>query len=214
MPVSWIVQPGDDASQFSTTPATAPLDLPLIDKALDNRRVGRTWFTMPRVAFIGTPMTETAAAHEITLSDFANLIASMSRLLIGLGNIPLFKTAEIGLAEWVALSDLSEREGISNTQLAKRLGVTGQRVNQITTGLAKSGLISITTSAQDSRKNEIRVTSAGRTQLDSVNRQLKPLLATALEGKERALVSANRQIRLVMKIIPLANPPVNRSITF
>ena len=67
----------------------------------------------------------------------------MSRFLTGLAVIPTFKAAEIGLAEWVALCALAEADGIGNKQLAKRLGVTGQRVNQVTNELVDAGLISI-----------------------------------------------------------------------
>jgi DNA-binding MarR family transcriptional regulator len=125
----------------------------------------------------------------------------MSRALFGLANAPIFSGRGLGLSDWVAISILSQDQGISNIQLAKRLGVTGQRVNQITTELSKSGLISITVSSQDSRKNELRVTPRGLEELETVNRQLIPLLATTYAGKERALVRTTNNIRLVMKVV-------------
>jgi DNA-binding MarR family transcriptional regulator len=154
-----------------------------------------------------TEVTQDKPPAEINVGDFSNLVAGMSRLLIGLASIPPFKEANLGLAEWVALSVLAEKEGsVSNKQLGRNLGVTGQRANQIGSSLSKAGLISIVQSAEDNRKNEIAITDAGRAQFDSINSQLKPLLGTALKNKERSLLSASKQIRLLMRIVQSSDP--------
>ncbi len=48
------------------------------------------------------------------------------RLIGGLANLPLFKTAGVSLPERLALSVLADKEGVSNKILARGLGVTGQ----------------------------------------------------------------------------------------
>ena len=153
-----------------------------------------------------TEDSEAKPPAEINVGDFSNLVAGMSRLLIGLASIPPFKEANLGLAEWVALSVLAEKDGISNKQLGRSLGVTGQRANQIGSSLSKAGLISIVQSTEDNRKNEIAITEAGKTQFNSINSQLKPLLSAALKNKERSLAGATKQIRLLMRIVQSTNP--------
>jgi DNA-binding MarR family transcriptional regulator len=138
---------------------------------------------------------------EINVDDFAGLIANMSRLLTGLARIKPFSDANLGLAEWVALSMLAQKDGVSNKHLGRSLGVTGQRVNQICASLTKSELITVGQSADDSRANEIKITSLGRAQIDRVNSQLQPMLATVLKGRERALVSIAKQMRHVMRLV-------------
>lgn len=143
---------------------------------------------------------------EINVADFSSLIAGMSRLLIGTANIAPFKEANLGLAEWVALSVLAEKDGISNKQLARALGVTGQRANQVGASLKDAGLIAIGQSGEDNRKNEIKITEEGRRRFNAINEQLKPLLASSLKGREKSLSSASRQIRILMRIVQVVNP--------
>ena len=141
------------------------------------------------------------APAEINVDDFAVLIANMSRLLTGLARITPFSEANMGLAEWVALSMLAQKDGVSNKQLGRNLGVTSQRVNQICTSLAKAQLVTVGQSADDNRANEIKITPLGKTQIEGVNSKLKPLLETVLKGRERTLVSVSKQMRHVMRLL-------------
>lgn len=142
----------------------------------------------------------------INVEDFSSLIANMSRLLSGLGRIKPFSEADIGLAEWVALTLLGNKDGVSNKVLGRNLGVSGQRANQISTSLAKAGLIVVKQSAEDNRANEIKITAAGRSKIESVNSQLLPLLADALKGKEKTLANASKQLRLLSRIVRVDKP--------
>lgn len=153
-----------------------------------------------------TEQAQSKPVAEISVEDFSSLIANMSRLLSGLGRIKPFREAEIGLAEWVALTLLGAKDGVSNKVLGRNLGVSGQRANQISTSLAKVGLIAVTQSAEDSRANEIKITAAGRAKIASVNAQLLPLLSDALQGKEKTLASASKQLRLLSRIIRVDKP--------
>lgn len=143
----------------------------------------------------------------VAVGDFAELVTDMSRLLTRLANAPLFKSAQIGLAEWVALSALEKKDGISNKQLAKHLGVTGQRANQITTSLSAAGLISVSQSREDSRKNVILIADSGRKKLEHVNAQLTPLLAAALNGREQLLKRARRNIKVLARVAQSETAP-------
>jgi DNA-binding MarR family transcriptional regulator len=153
-------------------------------------------------------MQDQTSPSSTVLSDFAQLVAGMSRALFGLATIPIFAGRELSLAHWVALSVLSQNEGISNKQLAARLGVTGQRVNQITTELSRSELISVNVSARDSRMNELSVTPEGWRVLESINQQLEPLVRATFSGRERLLVRANGSIRLLLKLVKSAKTSV------
>jgi DNA-binding MarR family transcriptional regulator len=144
------------------------------------------------------------AAVPDSISSFANLIAGMSRFLNGIAQIPLFKSGEHGLTEWVALYVLSENDGISNNQLAHKLGVTGQRINQVTTSLARGGLITVTQSQADSRKNELRLAPAGRDYLTAVEQQLKPLITAGFGDREAVLSRMSKQTRFLSRIVAAA----------
>ena len=152
-----------------------------------------------------TDPADVKPSAKVNAADLSVLIASMSRLLVGLGGMPPFKKANLGLAEWVGLSMLAQKDRISNKQLARALGVTGQRANQICTLLTKAGLISVVQSTEDNRRNEIKMTDAGRARFNSVNFELESLMSVALKNKERSLVSAGKQLRLMMRIVQASN---------
>lgn len=151
---------------------------------------------------------------EINVDDFSRVVASMSRLLIGFGRLKPLRESGLGLGEWVALSILGRKEGTTNKVLGRSLGVTGQRATQITSSLLRGGLISIGPSAKGEGKkaeqkkgeqvSEIKLTDAGKTKLESINAELKPMLASALKG--RALVGATKQMKSLGRIVRTEAP--------
>jgi len=146
------------------------------------------------------------ATVPINILDLAHLITTASRVISGLAALPQFKQAQMSLTEWLVLSVLAEKDGVSNKMLARSLGVTGQRANQLCTSLSRTKLISVAQAEDDNRRNVIKITEAGRKQLDTVNSQLQELVARALTNKQRALVTASKQMRLIMRIVQAANP--------
>lgn len=144
------------------------------------------------------PASET---DKIQIGDLTVVISAASRLLTALMNAGPFQTANIGLAEWLALSILVEKPGVSNKQLARALGVTAQRSNQICALLAKPLLISIEHSREDSRRNVLKVTAKGKKQIDSLNSELKSFLTIALKDRERSLKAAGVHLRVLTRQI-------------
>jgi DNA-binding MarR family transcriptional regulator len=135
------------------------------------------------------------------LPDFADLIVGMSRLLIGLAALEPFRNADFSMADWVALSVLAKGPAKNNRQLAKMLGVTRQRANQIKTSLEQARLISASQSTEDARQNVIVVTARGRSQLEDLNTQISSLLSSSLKSRERVLAKTNKSIRILTRII-------------
>jgi DNA-binding MarR family transcriptional regulator len=135
------------------------------------------------------------------LPDFADLIVGMSRLLVGLAAMEPFRSADFSMADWVALSVLAKGPANNNRQLAKMLGVTRQRANQIKTSLEQARLISATQSTEDARQNVIVVTSRGQAQLENLNSQISSLLTSSLRNRELVLAKTNKSIRILARII-------------
>lgn len=139
------------------------------------------------------------------IGDFAALVTGMSRFLIGVANIAPFKEGNLGLAEWLALSVLLEKDGANSKQLARHLGVTGHRANEIAASLKEAELISIVQAEKDSRAL-IKVTATGKSKVEDMNGQLAPFIATALKDKKPALRNANRQLKILTRIAEPADP--------
>jgi DNA-binding MarR family transcriptional regulator len=140
-------------------------------------------------------------APEIRVEDLAGFVTALSRFMTRLSNIPPFKQAGLGLAEWSALSMIARREGINSRQLANLLGVSAQRVNQLVDSLKRSELVGQTTSPDDARQRILTVTPEGGRRLAELNAQLHPLIAAALQSRPRSLRNASRLLRTLMRIV-------------
>jgi DNA-binding MarR family transcriptional regulator len=153
------------------------------------------------------PKTDTGAATDkkakrevpISIDEFAAAIAGMSRLLGKVSSAQPFKDAGIGLAEWSALNSLiaEQSEAVSNKQLAKSLGVSGQRANQICDSLKSTGLAGVSPSPDDGRKVMIKITAAGRARLKTVNETLLPMLVAKAGNRGAALQRMNRTLKVL-----------------
>ncbi len=147
-----------------------------------------------------------ASSSDVDILDVVTLVLTASRLIGGLSNLPLFKSAPVSLTEWLALSVLATKEGISNKILARTLGVTGQRANQLCASLSEAKLISITNAEDDSRRNVINITEVGKQHLSNLNSQLQALVLEALGARTPSLKRAGKLMRLMMRIVHAGTP--------
>ncbi len=150
------------------------------------------------------------AFPAVTSLALADIITSMSRLLDRLAHYSPLQEVGLGLTEWTALVALS-RGGGSNKSLARELGLTKQRVNQITDTLRAAGYLEITKAAGDGRKADISVTEAGRAQLAKIDANLTPVLGKALEGKERAVANLSKSLKGLQKAVTEPRAPELRA---
>ena len=147
------------------------------------------------------------AAPQIKVEDLAALVAGLSRFMTRLSNIPPFKQAGLGLAEWSALSIIAARDGINSRQLANELGVSAQRDNQLADSLKRQELVTQTTSAEDARRKMLSITPEGLRRLAELIAQLLPLIVEAIGARPRALRSASRLVnRTLMRVVQSGKP--------
>jgi DNA-binding MarR family transcriptional regulator len=143
---------------------------------------------------------EKEPAPPITAERFAELIFSMNRLMGRLSGAKMFREAGIGLSEWSALNLLA-RGDASNGALARDLGLTKQRINQIVEDLKREDYVAVGQNAKDGRANVITLTATGRTRLEGLNGQITPLLESGLSGSPRSLESAVRNLRRLSRLM-------------
>lgn len=145
-----------------------------------------------------------AGSSDADVQDMATLVAGMSRFLTGLSNLPPFQEAGMGLSEWSALSIIAGKTGLNNRQLANALGVSAQRVNQITEALQNAGHVLLNTPADDKRKKTITITASGKARLDALNAKLQPLISAAVSRSK----TVGRASRIVNRtLMPIVTSP-------
>lgn len=137
--------------------------------------------------------TSKAPPTDINFADLASLVAGLSRFLNSLSQMPHFEQAELGFAEWTALS-VAAKKPLTGVQLAKTLGVSKQRVSQIVESLRGDALIEFTSLSGDARKKLISVTTEGKSRMEKLEHHLKPVVASALGGRPLVLSRASRMI--------------------
>ena len=164
--------------------------------------------TKPKPAAEKTEVVHSAPAERktnkiappVTSVALADIVIGMSRLLDRLANYSPIQDGGLGLTEWAALVALS-RGGGSNKVLARELGLTKQRVNQITDTLRAAGYLEITKAAGDGRKADIALSEAGQAHLAKIDATLTPILGKALEGKERAVANMIKSLKSLQKAV-------------
>ena len=134
------------------------------------------------------------------LPDFGELVVRLSRLLGRLTNLEPFKGASFGLIEWVALSLIAQGVSKNNRQLARNLGVSRQRANQIKTSLEKQRLLQAKQSDEDARISLLSLTSKGEAELAMVDAALRAELTGALSARKTALTRANKSLRILTRL--------------
>lgn len=140
-----------------------------------------------------------SSGGEINVDDFGRLVASMSRLLSGFGQLKPLREARLGLGEWVALGVVARQEGITSKLMSQRLGIPAPRAAQIFVALAESGLISIGQAPEGATSDNVtKITDAGKIKLEAVNAEMKAVLAAAV--KARVLSGALQQMRPLSRI--------------
>jgi DNA-binding MarR family transcriptional regulator len=139
------------------------------------------------------------------MQDLAALVAGMSRFLTRFANISPFQDTGLGLAEWSALSIIAEHTGINSRQLANILGVSPQRINQVTDSLSTVGCISLKAIVEDARQKIITITPQGRTRLNELNAKLQPLVAAAIGDRTQAISRTRTVVNKIL--IRIAIPP-------
>lgn len=149
-------------------------------------------------------------ATDVNIQDFVAIVSGMSRFLTRLASLPPFQEAGVGLAEWSALSVIADKKDINNRQLANVLGISAQRVNQITDSLKASANITVHASPEDARKKIISITPSGMARLRELNAQLQPIIATALGKRPKILSGSNRTINRVLMRITVPPKSIER----
>src|SRR6478735_7526485 len=89
-----------------------------------------------------------SGSYDVDVVNVALLLAATSKLLFRFRSLPIFKDASVGLTEWVALSVIAKKNGISSKALAKALGIPGKRSQQLIGALSTAGFVTQTKTSQ------------------------------------------------------------------
>lgn len=131
----------------------------------------------------------------------AELVASMSRVLVEISKVASLSSNGLGLSEFVVLVELDRANDLTNGRLAKRIGVTAQRMNQVVSELLKEGLAETRKDAEDSRKRFIRLTDLGRDRIVTVMQDLDEFLKLELSRDEASLHSLSKRIARIARAL-------------
>jgi DNA-binding MarR family transcriptional regulator len=93
----------------------------------------------------------------------------------------------LSVAQYTTLSILRSRDGLSNAQLARRLWVTPQSMNEVISALERAGLIERVPDAANRRILRTALTPTGRATLDACDTDILAMeqeMLTAVPGED------------------------------
>lgn len=131
---------------------------------------------------------------ELRVTDVVSVLNSARRILERLSQHAAFESAGIGLTEWAFLHALEGGELRRGGQIALRLGISPQRSAQVVSTLTQSGLITATTSADDSRKKELALTDKGRSVLKPIDDKMLEVFRTAYADRPNAVRNVRQNL--------------------
>lgn len=159
------------------------------------------------VAAQGVDAREKQQAAEFNVEMIADMVGQMNKLLTSLAASSSFKDTGLGLAEWIALKVIAATEGATNKLLSKRLGITPQRVAQISESLRDSAIIEAVRVEGDSRKRILKVTEKGAARLMSIDEALKASLVDPHREVSNLMVRTSKGLKKFNRmVVPIERP--------
>jgi DNA-binding MarR family transcriptional regulator len=114
-------------------------------------------------------------------ADFARLISEMARFLSAASALGAFNE-QVGLAQWTVLAALKEEPGLTERQLCKQIGATGERMRGIVAGLEEAKLV-FAEPAKRPNTVLLSLSSNGEARLSEINETLLPVLEKFLKKR-------------------------------
>jgi DNA-binding MarR family transcriptional regulator len=127
----------------------------------------------------------------------ADAITLMNRIVSRLFDESSLVRARLGLAEWSILRELAANPALRSAALAKRLGISPQRVTQLVKSMSEARLLTVTRSETDSRVRDIACTALGSERLAAVDGQVLAVFETAFAGRERQLLGLRGNLKRI-----------------
>jgi DNA-binding MarR family transcriptional regulator len=128
-------------------------------------------------------------SKPVDINTVADLVTSMSRTVHALADHETLRQQDMGVAEWVMLRTLSRHSGMRAQPLARRLGVSPQRVNQLVNTLRAAGYIEASRAGEDSRARDITVTALGQKKLEAADKEVFKLFSEAFKGRTNVILN-------------------------
>jgi len=128
-------------------------------------------------------------SQDADIDTVAELITSMSRILHALSEHRALKDQNVGFAEWVMLRCISQNSGMRAPRLARRLGISPQRANQVIGELRTAGYVEVVRSSEDTRARDIAITAPGRAKLAVADREILDIFMKPFETRPRVVAN-------------------------
>ncbi|NEW04747.1 MarR family transcriptional regulator [Paenibacillus sp. SYP-B3998] len=88
----------------------------------------------------------------------------------------------VTISQWVVLTLLSQKEGISQVEIQQRLSIEGATVTGLLNRLLKQDLIKRVPDASDRRVQRVYLTNSSKAMIEALDKEANAVNAKALEG--------------------------------
>jgi DNA-binding MarR family transcriptional regulator len=140
--------------------------------------------------------------REIKIEDFVTMVGNMNRFLALLAGVGAFTEAQLGVADWLVLGTVANRNSLLPKTLAKLLRIAPPRVMQIVERLKDKKLLA----EADAGDNAVSLTAEGTGLLAKLNASLLDLLVSGLNGRERSFFAVEKGLKPLIQAVSPAKP--------
>jgi DNA-binding MarR family transcriptional regulator len=124
---------------------------------------------------VSTETTEATADIGLLFEDFLAAVHQLENALTGTRLI--FADGDLSVGDWVVLRNIPAYEDVRIGLLARRTGLSRQRLNKLLEGLAESGLVQIRQESGDKRVRLVKITAAGSRELAAISKAMRGIAA-------------------------------------
>jgi DNA-binding MarR family transcriptional regulator len=129
------------------------------------------------------------------------ILLNAHRIAVSLGELGVFRNAEISVAEWVILKTLAGRKSVQIRELSLASGVSRQRFRKIVSELEEKGLVTTDQSGgEDRRIREISATARADRILSAISSNLRDLFHEEIVQRRRSFLGAEHSLERIAKV--------------
>lgn len=159
---------------------------------------------------VSTEAAETTVATADLGLLFEDFIAAVHQLENALtGTRLIFADGDLSVGDWVVLRNIPAYEDIRIGLLARRTGLSRQRLNKLLEGLAEGGLVQIRQESGDKRVRLVKITAAGSRELAAISKAMRGIAAKTVGSTKPEMLQ--RLAAVAKRIVNTMAPRSSRS---
>jgi DNA-binding MarR family transcriptional regulator len=156
---------------------------------------------------VPTETTEVPDDIGFLFEDFLAAVHQLENALTGARLI--FADCDLSIGDWVVLRNVPAYEDVPIGLLARRTGLSRQRLNKLLEHLQDSGLVQIRKQSQDKRVRLVKITGSGTRELAAISKAMRGIADATVGNTKPEMLQ--RLVAIAKRIVNAMAPRLQKS---